>query len=67
LREPAPQNSVSVCLREWAYPEFASLADPAVRSRIVDLGNDVFPREEQTPGALGALQKADAAKWWPII
>jgi hypothetical protein len=44
-----------------------ALADPAVRSRIVDLGNDVFPREEQTPGALGALQKADAAKWWPII
>ena len=34
-----------------------ALADPAVRSRIVDLGNDVFPREEQTPGALSALFK----------
>jgi hypothetical protein len=27
----------------------------------------MFPRERQTPEALGALQKADAEKWWPII
>jgi hypothetical protein len=26
-----------------------------------------FPRERQTPEALGALVKADAEKWWPII
>jgi tripartite-type tricarboxylate transporter receptor subunit TctC len=44
-----------------------ALADPAVRSRLVDLGYEVFPREQQTPEALGALVKADAAKWWPII
>jgi hypothetical protein len=44
-----------------------ALADPAVRSWIIDLGSEVFPRERQTPEALGALQKADAAKWWPII
>jgi tripartite-type tricarboxylate transporter receptor subunit TctC len=44
-----------------------ALADRAVRSRIVDLGYDVFPRERQTPDALGALVKADAEKWWPII
>jgi tripartite-type tricarboxylate transporter receptor subunit TctC len=44
-----------------------ALADPAVRSRLVDLGYDVFPRERQTPEALRALQKSDAEKWWPII
>jgi tripartite-type tricarboxylate transporter receptor subunit TctC len=44
-----------------------ALADPAVRSRLVDLGFEVFPRERQTPQALGALVKADAEKWWPII
>jgi hypothetical protein len=38
-----------------------------VRSRLTDLGYDIFPREKQTPEALGALVKADAAKWWPII
>jgi tripartite-type tricarboxylate transporter receptor subunit TctC len=44
-----------------------ALADPGVRTRLVELGYEVFPRERQTPEALAALQKADAAKWWPII
>jgi tripartite-type tricarboxylate transporter receptor subunit TctC len=44
-----------------------ALADAAVRSRLADLGMDVFPRERQTPEALGALVKSDAEKWWPII
>jgi tripartite-type tricarboxylate transporter receptor subunit TctC len=44
-----------------------ALADPAVRSRFVDLGMEIVPRERQTPEALGALVKADAEKWWPII
>jgi tripartite-type tricarboxylate transporter receptor subunit TctC len=44
-----------------------ALADPAVRSRLFELGFEVFPRERQTPEALGAMVKADAAKWWPII
>jgi len=34
------------------------LADPVVRSRLADLGYEIFPREQQTPKALGALQKA---------
>jgi len=25
------------------------------------------PREEQTPEALAALQRAEIEKWWPII
>jgi tripartite-type tricarboxylate transporter receptor subunit TctC len=44
-----------------------ALADPAVRYRTVELGAEIFPREQQTPEALGALVKADAAKWWPIV
>ena len=44
-----------------------AMADPAVRSRLIDLGYEIFPRERQTPDALGALVKADAAKWWLII
>jgi hypothetical protein len=44
-----------------------ALADQAIRSRLVELGFEIFPREQQTPKALGALQKADAEKWWPII
>jgi len=44
-----------------------ALAVPTVRARLADLGQEIFPREQQTPEALRALQKADIEKWWPII
>jgi tripartite-type tricarboxylate transporter receptor subunit TctC len=44
-----------------------ALADPAVRQRLTDLGQEIFPREQQTPEALGAYHKAEIEKWWPII
>jgi tripartite-type tricarboxylate transporter receptor subunit TctC len=43
-----------------------ALADTTVRARLVDLGLRIFPRDQQTPEALGA-QKAEIEKWWPII
>jgi hypothetical protein len=44
-----------------------ALSDSLVRSRLTDLGMEPFPRERQTPEALGALVKTDAKKWWPLI
>ena len=44
-----------------------ALADPAVRTRLADLGLEIFPREQQTPEALRAFHKAEIEKWWPII
>jgi tripartite-type tricarboxylate transporter receptor subunit TctC len=44
-----------------------ALADPGVRARLADLGLEISPRDQQTPEALAALQKAEIEKWWPII
>jgi tripartite-type tricarboxylate transporter receptor subunit TctC len=35
----------------------AALADPAVRSKILEFGAEIFPREQQTPKTLGPLIK----------
>jgi tripartite-type tricarboxylate transporter receptor subunit TctC len=44
-----------------------ALADPAVRSRLEGLGQEIYPREQQTAAALQAYHKAEIDKWWPII
>jgi tripartite-type tricarboxylate transporter receptor subunit TctC len=44
-----------------------AVAEPKVRARLADLGQEIFPRDRQTPEGLGAFQKAEIEKWWPII
>jgi tripartite-type tricarboxylate transporter receptor subunit TctC len=44
-----------------------SLADPAVQKRLADLGQEIPPRDQQTPEALRAWHKAEIDKWWPLI
>jgi tripartite-type tricarboxylate transporter receptor subunit TctC len=44
-----------------------ALADPAVRKRLGDVGQDIVPREQQTPEALAVYYKSETDKWWPII
>jgi tripartite-type tricarboxylate transporter receptor subunit TctC len=43
------------------------LAGPELRRRLIGLAYEIPPREHQTPEALGALQRAEIEKWWPII
>jgi tripartite-type tricarboxylate transporter receptor subunit TctC len=45
----------------------AALASPRVRQRFAEIVQEIPPLEQQTPEALGALQKAEIEKWWPII
>jgi tripartite-type tricarboxylate transporter receptor subunit TctC len=44
-----------------------ALADSMARQRLADLGQEIFPRDQQTPEALAAFQKDEIERWWPII
>jgi tripartite-type tricarboxylate transporter receptor subunit TctC len=44
-----------------------ALADATVRRRLADTGQEIFPREQQTPHALAVYQTAEIDKWWPIV
>jgi tripartite-type tricarboxylate transporter receptor subunit TctC len=44
-----------------------ALNDPAVRKQLENLGLQMPPKEQLTPEALGAWQKAEIAKWRPMI
>lgn len=44
-----------------------ALNDPGVRKQLENLGLQMTPKDQLTPQALGAWQKAEIAKWWPMI
>jgi tripartite-type tricarboxylate transporter receptor subunit TctC len=44
-----------------------ALTDPAVIRQLENLGLQMSPKDQLTPDALGAWQKAEIAKWWPMI
>jgi tripartite-type tricarboxylate transporter receptor subunit TctC len=43
------------------------LANPQVKQRFDELGIQITPINQQSPEALREIQKAEAARWWPII
>jgi tripartite-type tricarboxylate transporter receptor subunit TctC len=44
-----------------------TLDDATIRKKLIELSQDIFPLDQQTPEALGAFHKAEIEKWWPII
>jgi tripartite-type tricarboxylate transporter receptor subunit TctC len=44
-----------------------ALNDPAVRRQLENLGLQMPPADQLSPEALGSWQKAEIAKWWPMI
>ncbi|QOZ34262.1 tripartite tricarboxylate transporter substrate binding protein BugD [Bradyrhizobium sp. CCBAU 53421] len=44
-----------------------AMNDPAVKKQLENLGLQMPPKDQLKPEALGAWQKAEIAKWWPVI
>jgi tripartite-type tricarboxylate transporter receptor subunit TctC len=63
----APKGTPRDVIRKLNAAVANALADPRVRQRFADLGQEILPRDQQTPEALHAFQKAEIDKWWPII
>jgi tripartite-type tricarboxylate transporter receptor subunit TctC len=63
----APKGTPADAIRRLGAAAMDALADAAARTRLADLGQEIFPRAQQTPEALAAFQQAEIAKWWPII
>lgn len=63
----APKGTPKAVIGNLNAAIVESLADPAVRTRLADLGQQTVPPEQQSAEALRALQKAEIEKWWPII
>jgi tripartite-type tricarboxylate transporter receptor subunit TctC len=63
----APKGTPQPVIARLNAAVVESLADVGLRARLAELGQEIFPRNLQTPEALRALQKSEIEKWWPII
>jgi len=63
----APKDTPAPVIAKLNSAVVETLADSGVRTRLAGLGSDLPPREQQTPEALRAFQKAEIEKWWPLV
>ena len=63
----APRGTPKEIIGKLNAAAVQALGDPVVRQRFGELGLDIPPRDQLTPEALAAYQKAEIEKWWPVI
>jgi tripartite-type tricarboxylate transporter receptor subunit TctC len=63
----APKGTAQDAIAKLSTAAKEALADPAVRQRLTDLGQEIPPAEQQGAEALATFHRAEIEKWWPII
>ncbi|HEY6259122.1 MAG TPA: tripartite tricarboxylate transporter substrate-binding protein, partial [Xanthobacteraceae bacterium] len=59
-----PKNTPKPIITKLNEAVVNALADTTVRKRLTDIAQDIYPRDQLTPEALGAFHRAEAEKWW---
>jgi tripartite-type tricarboxylate transporter receptor subunit TctC len=62
-----PKGTPKEIIAKFSGAALEAMADPDVRKRLADLGQDIPAPELLTSAALGTFYRAEIAKWWPII
>jgi tripartite-type tricarboxylate transporter receptor subunit TctC len=62
-----PKGTPGEIVRKLNAAAIEAMNDPSVRKQLENLGLQMPPGERLSPAALGAWQKAEIGKWWPMI
>jgi tripartite-type tricarboxylate transporter receptor subunit TctC len=62
-----PKNTPKDIVAKLNAAAVDALNDPAVRKQLENLGLQMPSRDRLSPEALGTWQKAEIAKWWPML
>jgi tripartite-type tricarboxylate transporter receptor subunit TctC len=63
----APKGTPAEIIAKLTGAVVKSLGEPGTKEKLAALGQDIPPPDQLTPQALGAFQKAEIEKWWPIV
>lgn len=63
----APKGTPKEIIAKLHAAMVETLADETVKKRLADIGQEVWPAEQQTPAALAAQQQAEIERWGPVI
>ena len=63
----APKDTPAEIVATLSGAVRTALAEPAVRQRFLELGQEIPAPDKQSGEALRAHQAAEIEKWWPIV
>jgi tripartite-type tricarboxylate transporter receptor subunit TctC len=63
----APKGTPKEIVDKISAAAIAALADSSVQKRLTEVGQDIYPPDQQSAAYLAKFQDEEIKKWWPII